>query len=81
MYNVSFLQNRDNLLNITKRVITEKEYQLRADPKIQKGVAATLASYIDAFYFTGNSLIINEKFYKKGNLPLDLPLNGTKVQC
>ena len=32
MYNVSQLQNKDSLLNIPKRVITEKEY-LGADPK------------------------------------------------
>lgn len=32
MYNVSLLQNKDTLLNVTKRVITEKEY-LGADPK------------------------------------------------
>ena len=32
MYNVSLLQNKDSLFNITKRVVTEKEY-LGVDPK------------------------------------------------
>ena len=34
--------------------------------KIQKGVATTLASYIDTFYFTENSLKITEKITEKG---------------
>ena len=34
--------------------------------KIQKGVATTLASYIDTFYFTENSLKIIEKITEKG---------------
>ena len=34
--------------------------------KIQKGVARTLASYIDTFYFTENSLKIIEKVTEKG---------------
>ena len=33
--------------------------------KIQKGVATTLASYIDTFYFTENSLKIIEKITEK----------------
>ena len=34
--------------------------------RIQKGVATTLASYIDTFYFTENSLKIIEKITEKG---------------
>ena len=33
---------------------------------IQKGVATTLASYIDTVYFTENSLKITEKITEKG---------------
>lgn len=60
-------------------MITEKEYQLRADPKNSERGGGNTCSYTDAFYFTENSLIINEKFYKKGNLLSDLPLNWPMV--
>ena len=45
MYNVSLLQNKDSLFNITKRVITAKEY-LRADPKnSERGGRSTCQLY------------------------------------
>ena len=34
--------------------------------KIQKGVARTLASFMDTFYFTENSLKVIEKITEKG---------------
>ena len=34
--------------------------------KIQKGVAETLASYIDTFYFSKNSIKITQNFKEKG---------------
>ena len=36
---------------------------------IQKGVARTLASNIDAFYFTENSLKIKRKYHRKKGCP------------
>ena len=35
------------------------------DPEIQKGVARTLTSYIDTFYFTENSLKVTENITEK----------------
>ena len=37
---------------------------------IQKGVARTLASTIDAFYFTENSLKIKRKYHRKKGGPI-----------
>ena len=37
MYNVSLLQNKDSLFNITKRVITAKEYFKGGSKKFRKG--------------------------------------------
>ena len=71
MYNVSLLQNKDSLFNITKRVLTAKEY-LRADPK-NSGRGGRNTCYIDAFYFTENSLIIKEHFTKKRTSPRTCP--------
>ena len=50
--------------------------------RIQKGVATTLASYIDTFYFTENSLKIIEKITEKGVAtgPLGPTLNPYSVK-
>ena len=53
--------------NCQKR-LTQKEDQIKsgADPEIQKGVAGTLASNMDTFYFTENSSDIIENITKRG---------------
>ena len=50
MYNVRLLQSKDNLLNITKRVITEKEY-LGADPKNSEGGGRNTCQLYRCFLF------------------------------
>ena len=53
--------------NCQKR-LTQKEDQIKsgADPEIQKGVAGTVASNMDTFYFTENSSDIIENITKRG---------------
>ena len=45
---------------------------------IQKGVAGTLASNIDAFYFTENSLKIKRKYHRKKGGPADKSAKDNK---
>ena len=45
---------------------------------IQKGVAGTLASNIDAFYFTENSLKIKRKYQRKKGGPADKSAKDNK---
>ena len=45
---------------------------------IQEGVAGTLASNIDAFYFTENSLKIKRKYHRKKGGPADKSAKDNK---
>ena len=45
---------------------------------IQRGVAGTLASNIDAFYFTENSLKIKRKYHRKKGGPADKSAKDNK---
>ena len=45
---------------------------------IQRGVAGTLASNIDAFYFTENSLKIKRKYHRKKGGPTDKSAKDNK---
>ena len=50
----------------------------RRNQTIQKGVAGTLASNIDAFYFTENSLKIKRKYHRKKGGPADKSAKDNK---
>ena len=78
MCNVSQLQNKDSLLNITKRVVTAKEY-LRVDPNNSERGGRNTCQLYRCFLFHWEFFNSSRKFYKKGNLPSDLPLNWPLV--